>query len=121
MARVVVIDDEQLIAEACATALRSIGHDVSIAFDGADGLRLIREFLPDVVVSDIRMSGIDGHQLVAAMKVRPSTAQIPVLLISGHSCGDLQSCDAFLAKPFCVPEFFATVQRLALRSPVLRR
>jgi CheY-like chemotaxis protein len=116
MARVVVIDDEQLIAEACATVLRATGHKVSVAHDGEGGLRLIRELLPDVVVSDIRMTGIDGYQLASALKAHSTTTHIPVLLMSGHCYADEKSCDAFLAKPFCVPELLATVQRLAARN-----
>jgi len=49
MARVVVVEDEKLIAEACAAVLRTNGHSVSIAHDGEAGLRLIRELLPDAV------------------------------------------------------------------------
>ncbi|HWN94039.1 MAG TPA: response regulator [Methylomirabilota bacterium] len=115
MARVVVIDDEQLVAEACATVLRAAAHEVSVAHDGESGLRLIRELLPDVVISDIRMPGIDGHQLVATLKAHSATTHIPVLLMSGHCYLDKKSCDAFLAKPFLVSELLATVQCLVLR------
>jgi CheY-like chemotaxis protein len=113
MARVVVIDDEDSVAEVCATVLRAGGHNVATAHDAEEGLRLIHEMLPDVVVSDIRMPGIDGHQLVLALKSQPSTTQIPVLLMSGHCLAEKKNCDAFIAKPFCVPEFLAMVQKLA--------
>jgi CheY-like chemotaxis protein len=116
MAHVVLVDDEELIAELCAAILRKGGHKVAIAHDGEEGLRLIRQLLPDVVVSDIRMPGIDGHQLARQLKAQSSTTQIPVLLMSGHCLAEKDSCDAFVAKPFRVPEFLATVQRLASRS-----
>ena len=116
MANIVVVDDEKIVADLCAAILRRSGHKVSIAHDGEEGLRLIHQLLPDVVVSDIRLPGIDGHQLARAMKAQSSTTQIPVLLMSGHSFAEKNSCDAFVAKPFCVPEFLATVQTLAARS-----
>jgi CheY-like chemotaxis protein len=116
MAHVVLIDDEELVAEACAAILRRGGHKVSIARDGEEGLRLIRQLLPDVVVSDIRLPGIDGHELVLALKAQISTTQIPVLLMSGHGFAGKNGCDAFVAKPFCVPDFLAIVQRLATRN-----
>ena len=116
MAHVVLIDDEELVAEACAAILRRGGHKVSIAHDGEEGLRLIRQLLPDVVVSDIRLPGIDGHELVLALKAQSSTTQIPVLLMSGHGFAGKNGCDAFVAKPFCAPDFLAIVQRLATRS-----
>lgn len=97
-------------------ALRIAGHQVSVANDGESGLRLIRESLPDVIVSDIRMPGIDGHELVSILKAHSATRHIPVLLMSGHGHADKNSCDAFLAKPFLIPEFLAAVQHLAKRS-----
>lgn len=94
-------------------ALRRAGHQVTIANDGENALRSIREALPDVVVSDIRMPGIEGHELASTLKSDPVTAHIPVLLISGHGHADKSCCDAFLAKPFLIPEFLAIVERLA--------
>ena len=116
MDRVVVIDDEPLVAEACAVILRVAGYEVSVATDGESGLRLVSEWLPDVVVSDIRMPGIDGLELVSLLKAQPATAHIPVLLMSGHGYADMNSCDAFLPKPFLVPELLATVQHLVKRK-----
>jgi CheY-like chemotaxis protein len=116
MAHVVLVDDEELVAELCAALLRKGGHNVSIAHDGEEALRLIHELHPDVVVSDIRLPGMDGHQLARALKAQSSTMQIPVLLMSGHGFAEKNSCDAFVAKPFCVPEFLATVKRLVTRS-----
>jgi DNA-binding response OmpR family regulator len=115
VARIVVIDDERLIAEACAAALRAAGYQVSIANDGESGVRLVSETLPDVVVSDIRMPDIDGHELVSRLKAQATTTHIPVLLMSGHCHADENSCDAFLAKPFLVHELLTTVKNLAAR------
>ena len=113
MARVVVIDDEELVAESFATALRFAGHEVSVAHDGAAGLRLVTESLPEVVVSDITMPEMDGLAMTAALKAQPATARIPVLLISGNVQPEENACDAFLTKPVNIREMLATVQRLA--------
>ena len=115
MIRVVVIDDEELVAESCAVALRCAGHEVSVAHDGASGLRLVTEQLPDVVVSDITMPDMDGRELAAILKAQPATAHIPVLLISGNTEPDAGSCAAYLAKPFRVAELLTVVERLAKR------
>ena len=116
MIRVVVIDDEELVAEACAAALRFSGFEVALAGDGASGLRLIYEQLPDVVVSDIIMPGLDGLELAARLKAQPATARIPIILISGNIRPDESSCDAFLPKPFVVRDLVAAIQRLAARQ-----
>jgi CheY-like chemotaxis protein len=120
VAQIVVIDDENLVAEACATALRLAGYQVSVANDGEAGLRLIREILPDVVISDIRMPGIDGHELISQLKTQPATTHIPVILISGHCIAEKGSCDAFLSKPFLVPELLRTVKDLAARRSAVQ-
>ena len=116
MPRVVVIDDEQFVAEACAIALRATGCEVSIAHDGESGLRLIQELLPDVVVCDIRMPGISGLEVASLLKAQPATNAIPILLISGHGHPDRKSCDAFLPKPFVVAELISLVKKLATHS-----
>ncbi len=116
--RVVVIDDEKMVAEACAAILRRAGCDVSMAHSGEEGLALIRELLPDVVVCDVRLPGIDGFQVARELKAQAATAQVRVLLMSGHGFAEPNTCDAFLAKPFRVPELIATVQKLAERGQV---
>ena len=78
MIRVVVIDDEELVAESCAMMLRAAGFEVATAHDGESGLALIRELLPAVVVSDIRMPGIMGDELVSMLKAQPATEPAPM-------------------------------------------
>ena len=112
MARIVVVDDEELVAESFAAALRFAGHEVSVAHDGAEGLRLVTESLPEVVVSDITMPAMDGVAMTAALKAQPATTHIPVLLISGNVQPEKDACDAFLTKPVNVREMLAVVQRL---------
>ena len=113
MIRVIVIDDEELVALSCAVALRAAGCEVSVAHDGASGLRLVTEQRPDVVVSDITMPDMDGLALAAALKAQDATAHIPVLLISGNTQPGEKDCAAFLPKPFVVRDLVDTVKRLA--------
>ena len=114
MNRVVVIDDEEMVAEACAMMLRAAGFEVFTAHDGESGLALIREMLPAVVVSDIRMPGITGDELASTLKNEPATQHIPVLLMSAHGSPAGIQCDGFLSKPFLMPELIAAVKRLTL-------
>ncbi len=116
MPRVVVIDDEKLVAEACAAVLRAAGHQVSVAEDGESGARMVAETLPDVVVSDIRMPGLTGYDVVALLKSQPATTNIPVLLISGHGHPDPSCSAAFLPKPFMITELLAAIRRLTGES-----
>jgi two-component system NtrC family response regulator/two-component system response regulator HydG len=75
--RVVVIDDEQDAAAALETLLREDGYDISRAHDGRLGLTLIEKSDPDVVLTDLRMPGMDGLDLLARIKeMRPETMVI---------------------------------------------
>jgi CheY-like chemotaxis protein len=113
MMRVVVIDDEELVAESCAMMLRAAGFEVATALDGYLCLALIRELLPAVVVSDIRMPGIMGDELVSTLKAQPATQQIPVLLMSAHGSPAGIPCAGFLSKPFLRHDLIEAVKRLA--------
>lgn len=112
MSRVVVIDDEELVAESCVLMLRTAGFEVSTAHDGESGLALIREVLPAVVISDIRMPGIMGDELVAMLKADPATQHIPVLLMSAHGSSAGIVCAGFLSKPFLRQDLITAVKRL---------
>ena len=116
MNRVVVIDDEELVAESCAMMLRAAGFEVATAHDGESGLALIRELLPAAVVSDIRMPGLMGDELAALLKAQPATQHIPVLLMSAHGSAAGLQCDGFLSKPFLRPDLIEAVKRLATRG-----
>ena len=112
MPRVVVIDDEEMVATLTGAVLGMKGYDVQVATSGQAGLRMILETLPDAVVCDVRMPEVGGEQVIQAMRQQAATNHIPVVLISGQ-CDARESMlgDAFLQKPFNIAELVATVNR----------
>ena len=81
MARVLVIDDDEEHRTLVREILVREGHRVDEADDGAKGLRIFGAQRPDVVVTDINMPGIDGHEVIAALRV--AHAKIPIIAVSG--------------------------------------
>ena len=81
MARVLVIDDDEVALALAKHMLVEAGHEVEEAFDGAEGLRLFGESTPDLVLTDINMPGLDGHDVISA--IRMMHAEIPVIAVSG--------------------------------------
>ena len=79
--RVLVIDDEPLVADVIAEALRLEDNDVVVASSGEEGLRVIAQNPPDAVFLDIIMPGMDGIEVLRA--IREWHLRLPVIILSG--------------------------------------
>lgn len=103
--RVLVIDDNADI-RAYATTLLSDEYDVMEASDGAEGLRKAVREVPDVVVCDVMMSGMDGLECCKRLKADSLTCHIPVILLTAKTLDEYRAegyaygADAYLTKPF---------------------
>jgi CheY-like chemotaxis protein len=81
--KILIIDDEDDIREIAALSLESVaGWDVIKASSGAQGLARAAEHQPDAILLDVMMPGMDGPSTFREMRKNPSTAQIPVLLLT---------------------------------------
>ncbi len=79
---VLVIDDDPMIQKLLANRLTGEGMKVSVASDGAQGLRAVRETRPDVIILDIRMPKLDGWAVLSSLKSDEGLASIPVVILS---------------------------------------
>ncbi len=79
--RILIIDDEPLVADVMAEALRLEDHDVVVASSGEEGLRVIAQKPPDAVFLDIVMPGMDGIEVLRAIRERHP--ELPVIILSG--------------------------------------
>jgi CheY-like chemotaxis protein/DNA-binding CsgD family transcriptional regulator len=130
MASVLVVDDEEDIRELVRINLELDGHRVITAPDGRAALDHVRAHLPDVVVLDVMMPGMDGWGVLAEMKSeRPEVASIPVLMLTARTDnldrlrGGIEGAIRYLTKPFALDELRAEVRK-ALEGepePVKRR
>jgi CheY-like chemotaxis protein len=114
--RILVIDDEEDIRKMFQRLLSEEGYEVLTAAQGQEGLSLMEEELPDLVVLDIAMPVMDGYQFLEKVKGDPRTRGIPVIVISAvdtdiDRLGELGT-DEFLGKPFSNTVLLETVQRL---------
>ena len=100
------------------TILEHYGYEVLEAADGEAGVRLARERLPDLVLMDISIPIIDGHEATRMLKADQATAHIPVIALTAHAMAEDRllaaeaGCDAYLAKPAEPKQVAAEVRRL---------
>ncbi len=84
MARILVVDDEPDIRDVVSEALERAGHDVTAAAEGTSAAQLHHEHQFDMIVSDLRMPGLNGIQLVQAVRA-DSRCDIPFLLVTASA------------------------------------
>lgn len=103
---ILVIDDEPHIVKLVHLCLGTKKYNVLSAYSGKDALQLIRTALPDLVVLDIMMPGINGYEVCQALKENPQTKQIPIIILSAKSQMDDKlhaidvGADDYICKPF---------------------
>ena len=111
--RILVVDDDEAVRENLAECLEAEGHDVATAADGFAALeRLSRDPLPEVVLLDLSMPGLDGHGLASAIRALPRCRALRLVLITGHTGlapGATAAVDGVLHKPFSVDELLAVL------------
>lgn len=111
---ILIVDDEEDLAECVESLLRARGFTVEKAFDGRSGLRAAERLRPDMIVLDYELPEMDGIEVIAALRTSPATRGIPVLLTTASKIGiaDVQKAEGFLAKPYGEELLYAMVQRL---------
>jgi CheY-like chemotaxis protein len=115
---VLLVDDDQDSVEILALFLGVCGATVRAARSGAEGLAYLdTEPRIDVLVTDCAMPGVDGIELVKAMRTRPKHSAVPAIAVSGYPEkyfeSDAERFSAFILKPIDVDVLAATVKRLA--------
>lgn len=80
--KILLIDDDPDFVEAVRVIIASGGYDVRVAYDGAEGLEAVAAEKPDLIVLDVMMPVMNGHEACAKLKANPATAKIPIILLT---------------------------------------
>ena len=123
---VLVVEDNDLNMKLFHDVLEAGGYNVLQATDGAEGWRMARKHRPDLIIMDIQLPDVSGLEVTKWLKADETLKSIPVIAITAFAmAGDKVKileggCDAYIDKPFSIPNFLQTIERFAKR-PVAER
>lgn len=115
---ILVVDDFQDGREMCVEYLSFLGYRVAEARDGYEALERARALVPDVVLMDLSLPGIDGWDVTRRLKADPRTRHLAIIAVTAHALpGDAErarraGCDAFVTKPCFLDELLEQIQRV---------
>lgn len=113
--RILILDDEPIVCKRLKPAFEKLGYEVEIFMDSTVAMERIKEKIFDIVITDLKMKGIDGLQFVDAVKAKSPDTE--VIVITGFSTMETAKESFklgvfdFVAKPFKISEIHAIVQK----------
>ena len=120
--KILIIEDMQDLAAALRVFLQRAGFQVVLAYEGLEGLRMVTEEKPDLVILDIVLPDLDGLEVCRRIRQDPETTRLPILILSGKGeemdkvVGLEVGADDYLAKPFGDKELVVRIKALLRRS-----
>jgi two-component system, OmpR family, response regulator VicR len=119
--KIVCIEDEPEMIELIQLILNRRGFEVLGAPGGKEGLKLVREIIPDLVLLDLMMPDMDGWEVYQQMKAEESTRGIPVIIVTAKAQNidkvlglHIAKVDDYIAKPFGPQELIDSVEKIFL-------
>jgi len=119
---ILVVDDEPDLRELIEYNIKQGGHEAISAGDGATAIELARSRLPDVIVLDVMMPGMNGIEVVQRLRGQGETGSIPVLMLTAKAeeINELEGLEAgaddYVTKPFSMQVLIARIKTLAKRA-----
>lgn len=127
MPKILVIDDDAALRRTLEIALQVLGYDVVVASGGQQGIRLAQESLPDLILCDVNMPGMDGRAVLKAMRNDPALGNRQIVLMTGNQADNPQregmnlGADDYLPKPFEIAQLRTCVEARLRRAQIYRR
>lgn len=123
--KILIVDDDEQIRNLVKKYMMANGFSVVLTDNGSEGLLLVRESQPDVILVDAGMPGLDGYAVCRVIKKEAATSQIPVILMSGSRTQERDvlsgfegGADDYVTKPFSLPVLLARIEAVLRRYSV---
>lgn len=114
--RILAVDDQEDNRRIFRDLLSAVGYEVIEAVDGEEAVILAEQHVPELILMDIQLPGIDGYEATRRIKSNPILASVPVIAVTSYALtGDdtkafEAGCDAYVAKPFSPRALLAKVR-----------
>ena len=121
MAKILLVEDNELNQDMLSRRLRRKGYDVVVATDGIQGVAMASSEAPALILMDMRLPGLDGWEATRRLKATPETGSIPIIGLSAHAMsGDREKaleagCDDYDTKPIELPRLLEKINTLLER------
>lgn len=116
MSTILIVDDESNMRFLLRMLFETEGFEVVEAHHGAAALERVRDEQPDLIVTDLMMPVMDGHELVERLRADAATAGIPILVISANRNLEIAGADAAFSKPFDIEALLDSARSLSRKD-----
>ena len=118
MTTLLLVEDNEMNRDMLSRRLEKRGFTVRLAVDGAEGVALAQQTLPDLILMDMSLPVLDGWEATKALRANPVTQRIPVIALTAHAMDGERSraleagCDDFDTKPVELPRLLEKIEHL---------
>jgi len=120
--KLLLVEDEEELVRIMETFFQDEGYEVRIAMNAEEALVVLEKFLPDIIVSDVRMGEMDGFQFLQALRALPAIKEIPFIFLT--MMDDRQSVEraasmganGYLTKPFDVEDLHEKIKQVLAKK-----
>jgi len=127
VSKILIIEDDKLILESVADYLKEEGYQCFTAIDGQAGIAIAKSEIPDIILCDIKMPGLNGHQVLKELRNNPRTSSIPFIFLSALvdqqdlRTGMTLGADDYITKPFQPEDLISSIETRLEKYAIIRK